>query len=120
MSDINLHKYKQRRQELRNNSTKAEQLLWKHLKDSRFLNLKFRRQQGIGRYIVDFYCPDCKLAIEIDGDSHFEENSQEYDNIRTEFLNAEGIKVIRFTNTDVYKNINGVLEQLKSVIKKYR
>jgi very-short-patch-repair endonuclease len=55
------------------------------LKDNRFLNLKFRRQQGIGRYIVDFYCPDCKLAIEIDGDSHFEEDSLEYDNIRTEF-----------------------------------
>lgn len=118
MSNINLHKFKQRRQELRNNSTKAEQLLWKQLKDSRFLNLKFRRQQGIGRYIVDFYCSDCKLAIEIDGDSHFEENAEEYDRIRTEFLNSEGIRVVRFTNTDVYKNMNGVLEKLKIEIEK--
>lgn len=118
MSQFNLHKYKLRRKELRNNSTKAEQLLWKYLKNSRFLNLKFRRQQGIGRYIVDFYCPDCRLAIEIDGDSHFNEDSLEYDNIRTEFLNAEGIKVIRFTNTDIYKNISAVLENLKSEIEK--
>ncbi|MBS1494710.1 MAG: endonuclease domain-containing protein [Bacteroidetes bacterium] len=118
MSNINLHKYKKRRQELRNNSTKAEQLLWNQLKGSRFQNLKFRRQQGIGRYIVDFYCPDCKLAIEIDGDSHFDDDSQEYDKIRTDYLNTEGIKVIRFTNTDIYKNIIGVLENLKNVINK--
>mgnify|MGYP001393593869 CR=1 FL=1 len=118
MSNINLHKYKQRRQELRNNSTKAEQLLWRQLKGSRFLNLKFRRQQGIGKYIVDFYCPDCKLAIEIDGDSHFNDDSQDYDKIRTDFLYEEGIKVIRFTNTEIYKNMNGVLESLKSAIEK--
>jgi very-short-patch-repair endonuclease len=118
MTDINLHKYKQRRQQLRNNSTNAEQLLWKQLKGSRFLNLKFRRQQGFGRYIVDFYCPDYKLAIEIDGDSHFNDDSQEYDTIRTEYLSAQGVNVIRFTNTDIYKNINGVLQSLKLFIEK--
>lgn len=67
---------------------------------------------------MDFYCPESKLAIEIDGDSHFDDDSQQYDKIRTEFLNAEGIKVIRFTNTEIYKNMNEVLENLKNSIEK--
>ena len=114
MPDFNLHKYKLRRQELRNNSTQAEQLLWKQLKNSNFLNLKFRRQQGIGRYIADFYCPDCKLVIELDGDSHFQKDSEEYNKIRTEIIETEGIKVIRFTNSDIYENMIGVLEAIKN------
>ncbi len=114
MTIFNLHKYKERRKELRNNSTKAEKLLWKQLKNNRFLNLKFRRQQGIGKYIVDFYCYDKQLVIELDGDSHYNEDSQEYDKIRTEFMQTERIKVIRFTNTDVYENMNEVLEEIEN------
>jgi very-short-patch-repair endonuclease len=116
MTIFNLHKYKERRKELRNNSTKAEQLLWKQLKNSRFENLKFRRQQGIGRYIVDFYCPNKMLVIELDGDSHYYDDAKEYDKVRDEFMKTEGLKVIRLTNNDIYKNINGVLEEIKKEI----
>lgn len=116
MRYFNLHKYKNRRQELRNDSTKAEIMLWAKLKNGNFLDLKFRRQHGIGRYVVDFYCTKLRLVIEIDGDSHFTEDAIEYDKIRTEYFNANRILVLRFTNTDVYKNINGVLDSIKNFI----
>ncbi|MBX7046664.1 MAG: endonuclease domain-containing protein [Ignavibacteria bacterium] len=118
MPYLNLHKYKTKRQELRKNSSKAEQILWSHLKGSNFLNLKFRRQHGIGRYVADLYCPEIRFAIEIDGDSHFNSDAKEYDKLRTEYFTANDIEVIRFTNEAVYKNISGVLEELQRVIRK--
>lgn len=116
MKFFNLSKYKEKRQELRNLSSKAEQLLWIKLKDSRFLDLKFRRQHGIGRYVADFYCTKLRLVIELDGDSHFNEDAIEYDKIRTEYFTQQRITVVRFTNNDVYKNMNGVLESLQKFI----
>lgn len=116
MKYFNLHKYKDKRQVLRNESTKAEIMLWAKLKNGNFLNLKFRRQHGIGRYVTDFYCTKLRLVIELDGDSHLNEDAIEYDKIRTEYFNENRISVLRFTNTDVYKNINGVLESIKKFI----
>ena len=116
MRYFNLYKYKTKRQDLRNESTKAEQMLWAKLKNGNLLNFKFRRQHGIGRYIADFYCPKLRLVIELDGDSHISEDAIEYDRIRTEYFNSQRITVMRFINTYVYRNVNGVLEEIKKYI----
>ena len=90
--------------ELRKNQTDAERLLWHHLRTRRFYNFRFRRQQVIGSYIVDFYCSEAKLIIELDGGQHALEEALLYDQERTAVLNACGCKVIRFWNNDVIKN----------------
>jgi very-short-patch-repair endonuclease len=109
---------KSRRKDLRNNSTPAEKLLWSLLQHSNLGGYKFRRQHSVGSYILDFYCPSERLAVELDGDSHFTDEAIEYDLERTAYLNALNIKVIRFLNTDVYDNLNvvceSILEQIKS------
>ncbi len=102
------------RKTLRNNATKPEQIVWQHLKWKQ-LGVKFRRQHSIGRYILDFYCVDKKLCIEIDWESHFTEEGEEYDNIRTEYLENLWIHVIRFTNEEVMNNIEGVLYKIKEL-----
>jgi very-short-patch-repair endonuclease len=100
------------RQHLRNNATRAERVLWRHLRDSVLLGFKFRRQHGIGPYIVDFYCPEAKLAVELDGAVHFTIEATEYDRIRDEFLIAHGIKTLRFQNGDVWNNIDALLKTI--------
>ena len=108
---------KSRRKELRNNSTPAEKLLWSILQHSNLGSYKFRRQHSVGAYILDFYCPSECLAVELDGDSHFTDEAIEYDRERTAYLNALGIKVLRFLNTDVYDNLNVVCERILEEIK---
>ncbi len=89
--------------------TTPERILWRQLRATQ-TGVKFRRQHGIGPYIVDFYCPSLKLALEIDGDSHFmNEAAQTYDQERTRYLTQLGIDVLRFTNLEVMKNLDGVL-----------
>ncbi len=78
--------------------------------------VKFRRQHGIGRYIADFYCPECNLVIELDGDSHYQVNVQEYDRERDYFMQALGITVLRFNNFEVMTNVEGVLVQITQQI----
>jgi very-short-patch-repair endonuclease len=106
---------KVRRQSLRKNMPVAEQKLWQAIRNKQ-LGVKFRRQHGIGRYIVDFYCPELTLVVEIDGDSHFNREAMAFDDKRDSFLQEQGIKVIRFTNIDVMENIHSVLEKLLSII----
>jgi len=108
---------KSRRKELRNNSTPAEKRLWSLLQNSNLGGYKFRRQHSVGPYILDFYCPSKRLAVELDGDSHFTDEAIEYDHERTTYLNASGIKVLRFLNTDVYDNPNAVCERILGEIK---
>lgn len=103
---------KDRRRELRKNQTDVERKLWAKLRNRSFHGLKFFRQYSVGYYILDFYCPTLKLAIELDGGQHGEEENRTYDNLRTNFLNTEGIKVLRFWNNDVMNNIEGVLEEV--------
>ena len=103
---------KSRRQELRNNATPAEKLLWGVLQHSNLEGYKFRRQHSVGSYIVDFYCPSARLAVELDGDSHFTDESIEHDRQRTAYLNALNIRVIRFTNADVFDNLHEVCEKI--------
>ena len=104
-----------KRRDLRNNLTIAEKKFWKHIRNDA-LNVRFRRQYGIGEYIADFYCPKLKLVIEIDGAGHFTDEGKEYDLVRTDYMNAIGIKVVRYTNNDIMENISGVLSNLKKII----
>jgi very-short-patch-repair endonuclease len=105
------------RKELRNSLTAAEAVLWQNLKGRQLLGKKFRRQIGIGRYIVDFYCPEAGLVIELDGDRHFSITIDEYEARRTKYLEEEGLRIIRFENKELYDNLEGVLETIKEALK---
>ncbi len=107
---------KTRRKQLRNNPTGAEQQLWQYLKGKQVAGIKFRRQYSIDAYILDFYAPSSKLAIEIDGRSHFTSRGIQHDENRTKYIEGFGIQVLRFTNDDVYGNIEGVIFRLNEVI----
>jgi len=96
--------------QLRKNQTDAEKLLWYSLRNRRFFNLKFRRQQIMGKYIVDFICLDPKIIIELDGGQHSTHLS--YDQNRTGYLNQRGFKVLRFWNHEVLGNLEGVLNNI--------
>ncbi len=99
--------------QLRRNQTDVEKLLWKHLRSRQLMGLKFRRQQPIGNYIVDFVCFENKLIIELDGSQHIDDKDK--DNERDGWLNSQGFTVIRYWNNDVMNNIDGVLEHLVEV-----
>ena len=112
----NRTRQKRLRQHLRNNATDAERILWASLKSGQLQGYKFRRQQGIGQYIVDFYCPAKKVAIEIDGITHWTDKDQLHDLERQQAIESLGIRVLRFTNDDVYKNRDGVLDSIFHVL----
>lgn len=97
---------------MRNTSTEAEIVLWQKLKGSKLNGLKFVRQYSVGPFILDFYCPEKRLAIELDGSQHLNPHIHEYDVGRTEYLSMHDIKIIRFWNTDVIKNMESVLEKI--------
>jgi very-short-patch-repair endonuclease len=97
--------------ELRQPQTPAEAILWKYLRN-RNLEYKFRRQHPIKFFIIDFYCPQVKLCIEIDGDTHITKEQRNYDTARTEYLESLGHKVVRFTNNDVRFNIHAVVQAI--------
>ncbi|MCF6150621.1 MAG: endonuclease domain-containing protein [Candidatus Kuenenia sp.] len=113
MTEIfNKKEYTKRRQYLRRNMTKAEIYLWSKLKGKQINGLKFRRQYGINNFTVDFYCPEHRLAIEIDGGVHYYDSRMATDFQREKDIEALGIKVLRYTNIDVLKNIKGVLQDI--------
>jgi very-short-patch-repair endonuclease len=101
---------------LRRSMTKAEAVLWKRLKNRKLFNTKFRRQQPINIFIVDFYCHEYRLVIEVDGDIHNDEIANQYDLGRTEVLNKFGLKVIRFTNDQILYSIDSVINEILRVI----
>ncbi len=101
------------RSRLRSQMTSPEQILWAHLRAKQFCSLKFRRQHGIGDFIVDFYCPEKGTVIEIDGDTHAEEKQIQLDKMRGSYFKSLGVRVIRYYNRDVVSNIEGVLEDLR-------
>ncbi|MAG11528.1 MAG: hypothetical protein CMI52_01840 [Parcubacteria group bacterium] len=111
---FNQKNQKEFRKTLRKNMPPAELALWKKLKNKQFLGLKFRRQHGVGPFVLDFYCPQLTCAIELDGESHFEKGEQERDAARDAFLKRHKITVIRILNTDVLQNIEGTLTYLKN------
>lgn len=95
--------------DLRKNQTGAEKLLWSRIRGKQILGVQFKRQRPIGRYIVDFYGVEAKLVIELDGSQHFESETMANDVERTKFLEAQGLKVIRFDNLQVFNELEGVL-----------
>jgi very-short-patch-repair endonuclease len=99
--------------QLRQKMTEAEKLLWSRIRN-RQLGVKFRRQTPIGRYIADFYCHEHKLIIELDGSQHLEQ--AEYDQIRTDYFNAQGISVLRFWNNEVLCQLDDVLVKIKEAL----
>jgi very-short-patch-repair endonuclease len=98
---------------LRKEQTEQEKIIWSIIRNRQFYGLKFKRQVPIGIYIADFCCNEKKIVIELDGGQHNEPDETLYDKNRTEFLEAEGYRVIRFWNNDVNSNIEGVCEYIK-------
>jgi very-short-patch-repair endonuclease len=113
----NRHSLKDRRRELRNNSTNAEHLLWYQLRGSKVDGRKFRRQHSIGPFIADFYCPEERLAIELDGDIHDEPDRIEYDARRTQYLEDHGIQVLRFRNGQVLADQSVIIAEIRKIWK---
>ncbi|MBD2604938.1 DUF559 domain-containing protein [Scytonema hofmannii FACHB-248] len=116
----NQNSEKDKRRQLRQNITKAEKLIWDKLRDRQLENCKFRRQYSVDKFVINFYSPELKLAIEIDGESHFINGAAEYDKARQEFIESAGIKFLRFTNNDVYANLPVVLENIAQNIQDLR
>jgi len=98
--------------QLRQQQTDAEQSLWQVLRGRNLEGFKFRRQHPVGGYILDFYCHDAHLAIELDGGGHNTDNQKLYDEERTKVLVGAGIKVVRFWNHDVLNSLESVLEEI--------
>ena len=117
MSYEQIHNKKEleaRRKDLRKTLTSAEATLWTLLKGKQLEGRKFRRQHSVGYYILDFYCPAEKLAVELDGERHFTEEGILRDKKRTEYLNSIGIKVIRFENEEIFQSPEGVLKEIRN------
>lgn len=107
---------KEKRRKLRNNSTKAEIYLWAEIRNKK-LGYRFLRQYGVGKYVIDFYSPRLKLAIEVDGVTHLTKEELEYDERRQFEIEQVGIQFIRFTNLEVYNEIANVIEKISDKIK---
>src|SRR5436190_17272276 len=97
---------------LRKNATDCERILWRHLRNRRFADYKIRRQHPIDPYVLDFYSPALKLAIELDGSGHDSLTREKYDQIREKFLVEQGIAVIRFWNHQIREELDSVLETI--------
>ncbi len=106
-------KNRKKRRLLRSQMTPAERRLWLRLRAKEFLGLKFRRQHGVGPYIVDFYCPERSIVIEVDGDVHAKELQGLKDRMREEALRNLGLQIFRYTNDEILTNLEGVLEDLR-------
>ena len=104
--------------DLRLNMTKSEKILWERLRNKKVLGYKFRRQHAISQFVVDFYCHEAKIVIEVDGGYHLKRDQKEYDENRTVELENLGINVIRFTNEEVELETERVLEKIQKELKK--
>jgi very-short-patch-repair endonuclease len=107
---------KNKRKMLRSNMPKAEIVLWSKLKNKAVDGYKFRRQYSVGKFVIDFYCARSKLAIAVDGDSHFSEVSEVFDKERQDFIESFGILFLRFTNKEIYGNLDQVLAKIEDCI----
>ena len=103
-------------QHLRKNMTDAENMVWLKLGRKQLKGYQFYRQKIIGNYIVDFYCPNANLVIELDGGQHYSEMGQAKDRTRDDALKKMGLKVLRFSDRDVFENMGGVMEEVWSYL----
>jgi len=102
-----------RRRRLRKEPTSSETILWERVRKDRFQGIRFFRQYSIGPYILDFYCPKKRLAIEIDGLYHAQTDQRSYDEERTTFLKEQDIRVLRFWNHEIHFDLDRVLAAIK-------
>ncbi|MBI2023579.1 DUF559 domain-containing protein [Candidatus Giovannonibacteria bacterium] len=113
MTEIfNRRTYTFKRKLLRKNLPEAEIILWSQLKNKNIKGYKFRRQYGIGRYVTDFYCPELKLSIEIDGDYHSVADVKDYDIVRQDYFKSLDIDTLRFTNNNIKHNLSTILKEI--------
>ena len=109
---------KEKRRELRKKSADAESFLWEYLKNGKVEGIRFKRQYSVERFVLDFYAPKLKLAIEVDGPIHDKKEQAEHDEMRSDFLLNTGIKFIRFKNEEIQNNIFKVIERIKKIVNK--
>jgi very-short-patch-repair endonuclease len=113
---FNRAREKEKRRELRNDMTNAERLLWKRIRRRQIRNKRFLRQFSVGKYIIDFYCPEIRLAVEVDGDTHSSDEEIESDKNRQTEIENFGISFLRFKNEEIFRNIEKVILRLETVI----
>lgn len=114
---VNHPELKFRRSSLRKNQTDAERLLWSKARGKQLNGVKFFRQFSIGPYVVDFYSPKLRLAVEVDGGQHNEVDIRQQDLQRTKYLRDQDVRIIRFWNNDVLTNMEGVIETIAAQIR---
>jgi very-short-patch-repair endonuclease len=112
----NRRQAKRRRQELRREMPRCEVILWSRLRNRQVLGVKFRRQYSVGPYVLDFYCPELKLAVEVDGDSHFGPEEEARDARRQRYIERKGIRFSRWPNDQVLHHTDWVVEQIAEVV----
>lgn len=96
--------------------TDAERLLWSKLRRKQVKNFQFYRQRIIGNYIVDFYCPSSKLIIEVDGGQHYQDEGDRRDKVRDDYMKNLGMKILRVSDREVFKNLHGVVERIYEIL----
>ncbi|MFB6284966.1 MAG: endonuclease domain-containing protein [Candidatus Bipolaricaulia bacterium] len=106
----------ERARRLRQDQTEAERALWQRLRRQQLKGIKFRRQQPVGPYIVDFVSFEARLIIEVDGGQHNDANVKHRDQARTDWLESNGYRVVRFWNHEVLENEDAVIEQIRQVV----
>ncbi len=116
MKKYNNPNLKALRQKLRKDLAPQERIIWNLVRNRKIQGLKFFRQYGVGDYILDFYCPEIRFSIEIDGGQHSEAENKINDQKRTEYLNSLNIIVIRFWNNEITSNLEGVYEKIIQTI----
>ncbi|MBI3005630.1 MAG: endonuclease domain-containing protein [Ignavibacteriales bacterium] len=113
---FNRTKEKNKRRFLRKSMPEAEIILWSKLKGKQLGGYKFRRQVSVGRFVIDFYCPSKKIAVEIDGDSHFTNDGLRKDVERQQWVEQFGVRFLRFTNDEIRRNLDGVLLAIEQAL----
>jgi len=108
---------KEKRRTLRKNQTYAEKVMWQQLRNRQLLGIKFKRQYSVDHFLIDFYAPELKLAIELDGSIHESAEHKEYDKARPEYIENFGISFIRITNQELFANPNKTFERIDGKIK---
>jgi len=103
---------KQISRHLRSNMTDAEKLLWSKLRAKQLKGRQFYRQRIIGDYIVDFYCPQANLIIELDGGQHYTDEGIKKDKMRDNYIREQGYKILRFSDREIFENLEGVIERI--------
>ena len=109
-----------KRRRLRASMPEAEVMLWSRLKGRQLRVCKFRRQYGVGSFVIDFFSVEIKLGIELDGDRHFQSGAPVYDLKRQQYIESFGIRIVRILNTEIYDKLDGVLEMIGREVLKRR